>query len=195
MHTTEGNDPEYIWVREGEIPTTLTTALFGKKAVIAPPHVVPRYSPPPGGGRVSSLQGGPYAANQPETLVDAPASRQRAAPPTTAPAAPAAPGSVAALPPGVMPGVTPRGYVVYIDAKRIVIDLSAQHGLKRGDIVRVTREKIPLVHPITGAFLGELDEDIGTAEIIELREKFAIAEVRGVRAGAEIRVKDRVVPR
>lgn len=155
MHTAEGHDPEYVWVREGEIPTSLTTALFGKKAVIAPPHVVPRYSPPPGGGQISPFQGGPYAANQPGTLVDAPASRQRAAPTTTGPAERAAPGPVAALPPGATPGVTPRGYVVYIDAKRIVIDLTVQHGLKRGDIVRVTREKLPLVHPITGVYLGE----------------------------------------
>lgn len=187
-YRAEGSEPEYVWVHENEIPSTLTTVLFGKNAIVAPPQVVPRYVPPPGSGVISPLQGGPYAASQPKTLVDAPAPARRRA-------APVAPGPIAAVPPGATPGVTPRGYVVYVDAGRVVIDLSAQHGLKLGDVVRVTREKLSIVHPVTGAYLGELDEDVGTAQIVELREKFAIAEIRDVKAGAEIRVKDRVVPR
>lgn len=195
-YRAEGSEPEYVWVRENEIPSTLTTVLFGKNAIIAPPQVVPRYAPPPGSGVISPLQGGPYAASQPETLVGASApARRSAAPPATAPPAPVAPGPIAAVPPGATPGVTARGYVVYVDANQVVIDLSAQQGLKLGDVVRVTRGKLSIVHPVTGAYLGELDEDVGTAQVVELREKFAIAEIRDVKAGAEIRVKDRVVPR
>jgi hypothetical protein len=37
-------------------------------------------------------------------------------------------------------------------------------------------------------------EALATARIVELREKFAIGEIREVKPGAEIRVKDRVVP-
>jgi hypothetical protein len=51
-------EPQYVWVPEDAIPTSLTTVLFGRKAVIAPPHVVPRYAPPPGNGVISPLQGG-----------------------------------------------------------------------------------------------------------------------------------------
>jgi hypothetical protein len=57
-YTGEGSEPQYVWVPEDEIPTSLTTVLFGKKAVIAPLHVVPRYAPPPGNGVISPLQGG-----------------------------------------------------------------------------------------------------------------------------------------
>ncbi len=185
-YSAQGSEPEYVWVREEEVPTSLTTVLLGKKAVIAPPHVVPRYAPPPGNGVISPLQGGPYAARPASTTAEARGPEPRgSAAAARAPATPTEPGAA---------GVTPRGYVVHIDANRVVIDLTARHGLKRGDIVLLRREKIPIVHPVTGAYLGELDEELGTAEIVELREKFAIAEIREVRPGAEIRVKDRVVP-
>jgi hypothetical protein len=57
-YAAEGNEPEYVWVPEDEIPVSLTTVLFGKKAVIAPLYIVPRYAPPPGDGVISPLQGG-----------------------------------------------------------------------------------------------------------------------------------------
>ncbi len=187
-YKAEGNEPQYVWVEEDKIPTSLTSLLFGKKAIIAPPEVVPQYAPPPGNGLISPLQGGPYAQQAAATLPPA-------APKNRTPAAgggPGAPGDAAVTP---ATGVTPRGYVVYVDGTRVVIDLSVQQGLKVGDIVRVTREKIPLVHPVTGAYLGELDEEIATAQIVELREKFAVAEIRELRPGAQIRVKDRAVLR
>jgi hypothetical protein len=187
-YSAQGPEPEYVWVEEDKIPTSLTTVLFGKKAIIAPPDIVPRYGPPPGNGLISRLQGGPYA-QQAATLPTAGAPKTL---PPAAPGGPAPPGGAAAAPSNA---VTPRGYVVYVDSNRIVIDLTVQHGLKAGDVVRITREKIPLVHPITGAYLGELDEDVATAQIVELREKFAVAEIREVKPGAQIRVKDRVVPR
>jgi hypothetical protein len=56
-YTEEGTEPAYVWVEEDRIHTTLTTLLFGKRAIIAPLDVVPRYAPPPGGGQISPLQG------------------------------------------------------------------------------------------------------------------------------------------
>jgi hypothetical protein len=58
-YTGEGSEPPYVWVPEDEIPTSLTTVLFGKQAVIAPLYLVPRYAPPPGNGVISPLQAGP----------------------------------------------------------------------------------------------------------------------------------------
>lgn len=188
----DGNgEPRYVWVEEGKIPTSLTTVLFGKKAVIAPPDVVPRYTPPPGNGIISPLQGGLQADARLQQAAGALAAR-----PPTAGKSPVSPGGGAAatLAPAV-PAVTPRGYVVYVDAKRVVIDMTAQHGLKAGDIVNVTREGIPLKHPVTGVPLGQLDEEVATAQIMEVRERFSIAEIREVKPGAQIRVKDRVVRR
>jgi hypothetical protein len=185
----DGNgEPQYVWVEEGRIPTSLTTVLFGKTAVIAPPDVVPRYAPPPGNGIISPLQGSPYAEARLQPAAGAAAAR-----PSTAGRSPVSPGGVAAA--TLAPGLTPRGYVVYVDAKRVVIDMTAQHGLKAGDIVNVTREGISLRHPVTGAPLGELDEEVATAQIVEVRERFSIAEIREVKPGAQIRVKDKVVRR
>ena len=43
--------------------------------------------------------------------------------------------------------------------------------------------------------LGELDEELATGKVTEVREKFSVVEVQKWRPGAEIKVKDRVVVR
>jgi hypothetical protein len=50
------SEPEYIWVEEDKLPTTMTTLLRGKSAIIAPPEVVAKYGLPPGGGKISPRQ-------------------------------------------------------------------------------------------------------------------------------------------
>ena len=173
------SEPEYIWVEEDKVPTTLTTLIRGKGAIIAAPEIVARYGTPPGGGRISPRQGVPYQAS--------------AAPPRseTSPAA-ATPGSTRVL--GAMPPqLAKRGFVVYVDSTRIVVDLSVSDGLRVGSLVSLRRDRIPIVHPVTGEVLGELDEEVGTARIVELREKFSVAEIQTVAPGSQIQVKDRVV--
>ncbi|HMH49151.1 MAG TPA: hypothetical protein VK548_02885, partial [Candidatus Acidoferrum sp.] len=59
------SEPEYIWVEEDRVPTTLTTLLRGKGAIIAPPEIVTRYGTPPGGGKISPRQQVPYSAGSP----------------------------------------------------------------------------------------------------------------------------------
>lgn len=171
------SEPEYIWVEEDKVPTTLTTLIRGKSAIIAPPEIVARYGTPPGGGKISPRQGVPYqAAPEPPRQSRVPTVSANARPP----AAPVA-------------EVTKRGFVVYVDTTRIVVDLNAVDGLKVGSLVSLRRDKIPIVHPVTGELLGELDEEVGTARIVELREKFSVAEIQTVAPGSQIQVKDRVV--
>src|SRR5215467_7382378 len=50
------SEPEYVWVEEDKVPTTLTTLIRGKSAIIATPEVVARYGTPPGGGKISPRQ-------------------------------------------------------------------------------------------------------------------------------------------
>src|SRR5713101_4430793 len=109
------SEPEYIWVEEDRIPTTLTTLLRGKGAIIASPEIVARYGTPPGGGKVSPRQQVPYAAAPPPTRQDAnrPASSTNASAPAALPAPPPT-----------------RGFVVFVDTTRIVLDLNANDGLK-----------------------------------------------------------------
>lgn len=168
------SEPEYIWVEEDRIPTTINTVLFGQKSVIAPPDVVAKYGNPPGGGKISPLQ-------NPTSVV--PASRWGARGRLRSPEV---------LDDYVEP---PRGYVVYVDTTRIVVDLSAKDGIRPGTMVSLRRDKFPIVHPVTGEVLGELDEEVATAKVIDVREKFSVAEIQNVSPGMQIKLKDRVVPR
>jgi hypothetical protein len=174
------SEPEYIWVEEDKVPTTLTTLIRGQSAIIASPEIVARYGTPPGGGKVSPRQRVPYPAS-------VQASRQEP--------------NRAAVTPGnrVVPAAAPapappsRGFVVFVDTTRIVVDLNATDGLRVGSLVSLRRDRIPIVHPVTGEVLGELDEEVGTARIVELRDKFSVAEIQAVVPGSQIQVKDRVV--
>jgi hypothetical protein len=84
---------------------------------------------------------------------------------------------------------------VFVDTTRIVIDLNGQDGLKPGSMVSLRRDKIPIVHPITGELLGELDEEVAMGKVTEVREKFSVVEIGNATEAAEIKVRDRVVVR
>lgn len=171
-------EPEYVWVEEDKIPGTLNTFLFGKRSVLAPQDLVAKYGPPPGNGKISPVQGGPPRAAR--------------AVASARPGAPRPPLDDLGEPP--VQEVTPRGYIVHIENPRqIVVDLTSLDGLRPGSILSLRREAVPITHPVTGERLGELDEEIGTARVVELREKFSVAELQELRPGFELRVKDRVV--
>jgi hypothetical protein len=176
------SEPEYVWVEEDKMPVTLGTVVFGKGSIIAPPEIVYRYGSPPGGGKISPRQNMP-TQSAPRT----PAPTQTAAAPASKPAS--APTN------GKAPESPKRGFVVYVDTTRIVIDLTAADGIRAGTLVSLRRDAIPLVHPVTGEVLGELDEEVGTARVTEMRERFSVADVQSVAPGARIQVKDRVVPK
>lgn len=180
------SEPEYIWVEEDKIPFTFT-GLINKKAIIAPPEIVARYGPPPGGGKISPRQGVPTQASSPE-------------PPRAASGALGATAATSRAPGGrdgaaAVPELPRRGMVVYVDTNRIVIDLTAADGIRPGTLVSLRRDKVPIVHPLTGEVLGELDEEIGTARVTETRERFSVAHLEVVASGVEIQIKDRVVPK
>ena len=178
------SEPEYVWVEEDKVPFTMKTLVFGKNSIVAPAEVVAKYGSPPGGGRISPRKGGPYKV---ENLV---------------PTVPTARGPVAALPAstrsdggGAQAPALPRGYVVYVDTTRFVIDLAGNDGVRPGSVVSVRRDKIAIVHPITGELLGELDEEVATGKVSEVRDKFSVVEIENLPSGAQVKVKDRVVVR
>lgn len=183
------SEPEYIWVEEDKLPTTLTTLVRGKGAIIAAPEIVAKYGRPPGGGKISPRQGVPYQSAEAtrSSSGDSGASGSAAVgtPADTRSASTAPVGPVAALP--------KRGLVVHVDTTRIVVDLTAADGLRPGAVLSLRRDRIPIVHPVTGELLGELDDEVATARVIELRERFSVAEIQTVTPGSEIQVRDRVI--
>ncbi len=183
------SEPEYVWVEEDKVPVTVRTLVLGKGSIIAPPEIVAKYGPPPGGGKVSSRQGGPYT-------VDRGAQAGRPAPGSSPGGTPGAgtPPPGLPVPPAVADETAaPRGYVVYVDTERVVIDLTGRDGVRRGALVSVRRDKLPIVHPVTGELLGEIDDEVATARVTEIREKFSVAEIQTLSNGTRIQVKDRVV--
>jgi hypothetical protein len=186
------SEPEYIWVEEDKVPISFKTLIRGQKSVIAPPEIVAKYGLPPGGGKISPRQGVAYPTAQ-----DAPK------PPAAIPD-PRTGGSAAVGPP---PGVTrtaalastpkpelpTRGFVVYVDTGRIVIDLTTVDGVRPGSVLSLRRDRIPIIHPVTGEVLGELDDEVATARVTETRERMSVAEIQSVAPGAQVQVKDRVV--
>jgi len=178
------SEPEYIWVEEDKIPTTMKSLVFGKSRMIAPPEIVAKYGSPPGGGRISPRQGGPYKLESFAPL----------APPSAGPVAAATPSTRtdAGRPPAPAPT---RGYVVYVDTTRVVIDLAAPDGVKLGSTVSLRRDKITIVHPITGEMLGELDEEVASGKVVEVQDKFSVVEIQSLPSGTQIKIKDRVVVR
>ena len=179
------SEPEYIWVEEDKVPTTVKSFVFGQSALLAPPEIVSKYGPPPGGGRISARQGGAYKVEN--VVPTVPTSRSASAVVANTSRTDAATGVVA------QPAT--RGYVVFVDTSRVVIDLAAADGVKLGTGVSVRRDKIAIVHPITGELLGELDEEVATGRVVEVRDKFSVVEVQKAAAGVQVQVKDRVVLR
>lgn len=173
----QGSEKEYIWVEEDKIPGTLTSFIFGKNADLAPREEIAKYGPPPGGGKISPKQGGP------PLLASRGAASFRSARPRL---------DLSAEEPQAQE-VTPRGYVVYIRERTIVVDLTSTEGLKQGSILSIRRGRIPLTHPVSGEYLGELDEEVATARVTELRERFTVAEILEIHRGVEPKVKDWVI--
>ena len=186
------SEPEYIWVEEDKTPTTITTLVRGQGAIIAPPEIVAKYGPPPGGGKISPRQGVPYQTNTPDAR--APVGATTATPPAASRAGSTAPVASAATPVPA-PESPKRGFVVYVDTTRIAVDLTAVDGVRPGQTLSIRRDRIPIVHPVTGEILGELDEEVATVRVIEIRDRFSVAEIQAVAAGAQVQVKDRVIPK
>jgi len=175
------SEPEYVWVEEDKMPVTFTTLVRGKGAIIALPEIVAQYGAPPGGGKISPRQ-------------RVPTQTVSAAPSQTATPLRGTGGSRPTN--GRAPDSPKTGLVVYVDTTRIVIDLIAADGIRPGTLLSLRRDAaIPIVHPVTGEVLGELDEEVATARVTETRDRFSVADVQTVAAGARIQIKDRVVPK
>jgi hypothetical protein len=187
------SEPEYIWVEEDKVPTTITTLIRGKGAIIATPEVVAKYGPPPGGGKISPRQGVAYPTPEPGPKTNAMGDPRSGGSAALAP--PPGNARTAAVAPVAAPAPEPpkRGFVVFVDTGRIVIDLTTADGVRPGTIISLRRDKIPIIHPVTGEKLGELDDEVATARVTETRDRMSVAEIQSVAPGAQVQVKDRVL--
>ncbi len=70
-----------------------------------------------------------------------------------------------------------EGYVASVQGGDLYLSLGERDRVKRGLRLLVLRPGEAFKHPITGDVLGHLEEKIGEAEVIEVREKFSIARI------------------
>ena len=222
------SEPEYIWVEEDKLPTTMTTLLRRQerdhraargRGQVRPAARRREDQPAPGravsdGGSVPRRRVDPRAGGSAAPAAAPPSAPVAQAPRPAPRRSTACAGSVgrAGHTAGsgaagradrrgqtgravAAPEPPKRGYVVCVEPTRIIIDLTAVDGLRAGSVVSLRRDTIPLVHPVTGEVLGELDDEVGTARVTEIREKFSLAEVQSTAPGAEVQVRDRVVPK
>jgi hypothetical protein len=173
------SEPQYIWVEEDKVPTTITTLIRGEKAIIAAPEIVARYGPPPGSGKISPRQGIAIPTDSPAAAASDRVATARAV--------------TAGGTNGKATASVKQGVVLFVDTTRVAVDLTATDGVRVGTVLSVRRDRVPIVHPVTGEVLGDLDEEVGTARITEVRDKFSVAELQTVAPGASVQVKDRVV--
>ncbi|MEE9240690.1 MAG: FG-GAP-like repeat-containing protein, partial [bacterium] len=87
-----------------------------------------------------------------------------------------------------------QGEVVAVKGADIFLSVGQNDRAVKGTRLTVLRKGAPFKHPVTGAVLGTLEDEIGVAEIVEVREKFSIARMIKLAAGRNLtpKVKDQV---
>jgi curli biogenesis system outer membrane secretion channel CsgG len=79
-----------------------------------------------------------------------------------------------------------EGKVIKVDGAKAWINLGASAGLKVGDKLSVLDPGEDLTDPDTGAKLGSTEKQTGSAEVVEVQEKFAIVSVSGAAKAKDI---------
>jgi hypothetical protein len=93
---------------------------------------------------------------------------------------------------GAGASATPPGYIVRVNGRQLYTDLTAHDaGVAVGATLSILAER-ELVHPVTGRSLGSSLEEIGRATVVEIGERFSVAEIADLRAGEAVKPKDRV---
>jgi len=73
-----------------------------------------------------------------------------------------------------------EGKIIKVEGVRAWINVGASSGVKVGDTFKVIDAGEDLVDPDTGAKLGSTEQPTGSAEVVEVQDKFAIVSFTGV---------------
>ncbi|MDQ7037710.1 MAG: hypothetical protein Q9N26_00720 [Aquificota bacterium] len=85
---------------------------------------------------------------------------------------------------------TREGYVVEVSGDRVYLDLG-EGRVSVGERFKVIAPGKEIVHPVTGEVLGTAERDVGLVRVLEVKEKYSVAEVlenRGIEKGQKVRV-------
>jgi len=84
--------------------------------------------------------------------------------------------------------------IVRVDGQRAYINVGSSSGIKVGDKFTIHRMGEPLIDPATGMNLGAVEEQVGTGEVVEVQERFAIITFTGSPANADVIKRVEEVP-
>jgi curli biogenesis system outer membrane secretion channel CsgG len=76
--------------------------------------------------------------------------------------------------------------IVKSDGATAYINVGRAAGIKVGDKFTIHRKGEDLIDPATGINLGSTEEQVGTAEVIEVQDRFSIVKVTGEAAAADV---------
>ena len=76
--------------------------------------------------------------------------------------------------------------------KQLLLDITAEQGAYVGMEMEVFREGKPFKHPTTGEILGRMDHRVGTVRLVQIQEKFSLAEVIQTKQGETVKEGDGV---
>ncbi len=79
-----------------------------------------------------------------------------------------------------------RGAVVAVKGGDLYLSLGEKDKVAKGVKLRVYRAGAPFRHPTTGVVLGALEQEIGEAEVVEVRAKFSIARMVRLTPGTDL---------
>ncbi|MBI3780921.1 MAG: hypothetical protein HY278_07695 [candidate division NC10 bacterium] len=85
-----------------------------------------------------------------------------------------------------------EGLIIGVEGEQVLIDRGKADGVFQGMELNVFREGEEFKHPITGEVFGRLDKELGSLQVLQVRERYAVAAVTKTAEKAEIRQGDQV---
>ncbi len=82
-------------------------------------------------------------------------------------------------------------YVIALQGEQIMLENSKQAELRPGLELSLFREGKAFTHPITGITLGRFEEALGNVRLVEIKEDHCLAQVIGLKPGAEVKQGDK----
>jgi hypothetical protein len=76
--------------------------------------------------------------------------------------------------------------VIRLDGQRAYINVGRTSGVRVGDRFTIHRMGEPLIDPVTKMNLGAVEEQVGTAVVSEVQERFSIVTVTGTAAANDV---------
>ena len=85
-----------------------------------------------------------------------------------------------------------EGLIIGFEGEQVFIDRGKADGVFQGMELNVFREGEEFKHPITGEVFGRLDKELGSLQVLQVRERYAVAAITKTAEKAEIRQGDQV---